>query len=120
MNYNFLRIIPMLFGFLFFISSSCNKLDLERDVPLCLQNKIDKIRKGNVNNPPSEVWKWIINGKTYYYITSDCCDQYNYLYGEDCDIVCAPDGGLSGNGDGNCFDTKEITTKTLVWKDSRD
>ncbi len=119
MTHNFLRTVPILFGFLVFISSSCNKLDLEKDVPLCVKNKIDEINNGEVNNSPSEVWEWIINEKTYYYITSDCCDQYNYLYDGDCEIVCAPDGGITGNGDGNCLETDEIVTKTLVWKDSR-
>jgi hypothetical protein len=99
--------------------SSCAKLDLNIDVPSCIEKKIRKIQKDGVNNPPAQVWKWVANGKTYYYITSDCCDQYNYLYDNNCIQVCAPDGGDSGNGDGKCPNFNGSIEKTLVWEDIR-
>ena len=81
---------------------------------------IDDIEKEEVRNPPTKVWKWEVDGSTYYYITSDCCDQYNYLYDENCNVVCAPDGGFTGTGDGNCPVFIEQIVSTLIWEDSRD
>lgn len=98
---------------------SCDKLDLLTEVPLCIEKEIKAIKKEEVRNPPAKVWKWEINGQTFYYITSDCCDQFNYLYDEDCNIVCAPDGGFSGMGDGNCPKFMGPIKQTLVWEDDR-
>ena len=99
--------------------TSCEKLDLAVDVPGCVKKQIKQIKNDPVRNPPAEVWQWKVDGKTYYYITSDCCDQYNYLYDDECDQVCAPDGGFSGTGDGNCLNFSGSIEKVLVWKDSR-
>lgn len=99
--------------------SSCEKLNLTVDVPSCIEKKIRDIKKEELRNPPAQVWKWEVDGNTYFYITSDCCDQYNYLYDKDCNVVCAPDGGFTGNGDGNCPDFNEEIVKTLVWEDDR-
>ena len=47
------------------------------------------------------------------------CDQFNYLYDSDCNIICAPDGGFIGTGDGKCPDFIEPIKKTLIWEDLR-
>ena len=101
------------------ILSSCKESDLTIDAPVCVETKIEEIINSEVNNPPTQVWKWEVDGKNYYYITSNCCDQYNYLYNENCDIVCAPDGGITGNGDGNCPEFTNEIVKTLIWEDER-
>lgn len=99
---------------------ACDKLDLYVDVPSCIENEIREIKKEEVRNPRAQVWKWEVDGSIYYYITSDCCDQYNNLYDEDCNIVCAPDGGFTGKGDGNCPDFIGEIKYTLVWEDDRE
>jgi len=106
----------VLLGFIF-LTTSCSKSDIH--VPNCIDTKIAALKNSPVQNPPAEVWKWVDNGKIYYYITSDCCDQYNYLYAEDCEIVCSPDGGFTGNGDGKCPEFSSEIVKTLIWKDAR-
>jgi len=46
---------------------------------------------------------WIAaDGVQYFFIKSDCCDQFDELYDADCNYVCAPSGGFSGGGDGQC------------------
>lgn len=98
---------------------SCKTSNLDIDATICIENKIDEILSNDVTNPPTQVWKWEVDDQIYYYITSDCCDQYNYLYTENCDILCAADGGITGDGDGNCpIFTTEIV-KTLIWEDKR-
>ena len=102
------------------IAANCKSSDTEDDaLPACIENKIAELLSNEVANPPTQVWKWEVDGKIYFYITADCCDQYNMLYSENCEIVCAPDGGLTGEGDGNCPDFKGEIVKTLVWQDNR-
>jgi hypothetical protein len=104
---------------LFLLLTGCSSTDINTDAPNCIQNKIDGIINNEVTSPPTEVWKWEVDTKTYYYFTSDCCDQYNYLFNDNCEVVCAPDGGIIGTGDKNCPEFKNPIKKTLIWKDSR-
>ncbi|WP_111709674.1 DUF6970 domain-containing protein [Lutibacter citreus] len=115
------RIIKYLFLIIVisFISKSCDKTVSEEEIPACIENKIETIMNNNVTNPPTEVWKWVDNGATYFHITSDCCDQYNYLYNKNCKVLCSPDGGFTGKGDGNCPVFTSNIVKTLVWQDDR-
>lgn len=114
-----ITIILFVFVGLGLFLSACEKLNLAVDVSSCIEEKIRDIKKEALLNPPVQVWKWEVDGNTYFYFTSDCCDQYNYLYDKDCNVVCAPDGGFTGNGDGNCPDFNEEIMKTLVWEDDR-
>ncbi len=102
-----------------FLQSGCRKTKPDGSVSPCLRDMIKKIRAEPVRNPPAQVWKWEADGKTYYYVTADCCDQFNYLYDENCRIVCAPSGGFTGRGDGKCPDFKGEIKKTLIWRDTR-
>lgn len=99
---------------------NCKSSDLDIEAPICIENKIEEILNNEVSNPPTQVWKWEVDGETYYYVTSDCCDQFNILYSKNCDIVCAPDGGFTGNGDGNCPDFNSEIIKSLIWVDDRE
>jgi len=101
------------------MSSNCTNSETGSNNLTCIDIKIKEILMNEVTNPPTQVWKWEDNGNTYYYITSDCCDQYNYLYTINCEIVCAPDGGITGNGDGNCPEFSSEIIKTLIWEDKR-
>jgi hypothetical protein len=92
---------------------------LAKDVPNCVEKKNKKIKNEEVRNPPAKVWEWKVDGATYYYITSDCCDQFNYLYDDNCNEFCAPDSGFTGGGDGNCPQFNGEIEKTLVWEDDR-
>ncbi len=102
-----------------FLQSGCSQTKLDGAVPSCIQRMIKKIKAEPVRNPPAQIWKWEADGKTYYYVTADCCDQFNYLYDDHCHVVCAPDGGFTGRGDGKCPDFKGEVKKTLIWQDRR-
>ncbi len=105
--------------FVFLVLWSCAKEDTQNTTPTCIEDKINQIKQERVRNPPASVWRWKTNTTTYYYITSDCCDQFNYLYDTMCNRICAPDGGITGKGDGKCPSFSTQTEKTLIWKDSR-
>ena len=57
------------------------------------------------------------NGNKVYLVTAPCCDQFNTVYDEQCNAICAPSGGITGNGDGKCPDFSVTATHVkLVWK----
>lgn len=98
---------------------SCDNSQTESTLPACIQEKITEIKNESVRNPPAQVWEWKDAGKVYYYITSDCCDQLNFLFDSNCSIVCSPDGGFTGTGNGDCPEFTKSIEKKLLWKDDR-
>jgi hypothetical protein len=98
---------------------SCEDLNLKKDVPNCIERKIRQFKKDAVDNPPKQVWEWKVNGTTYYYITGHGADCLHYLYDDNCKVVCAPDGGTFGTGDGKCPKFYPPMVKTLIWEDER-
>jgi hypothetical protein len=100
------------------LAVQCNKQQSE--IPTCIQAKIDQIKAQPKWNPPATVNEYIYQGKHVYLISSDCCDQYNQLVDENCNILCAPSGGITGKGDGKCADFSSASQFVkLTWKDSR-
>jgi len=100
-------------------SPSCLQIELNEEVPACIEHMIKQRRRAAVQNPPAEVWKWEVDGRVYYYFTGDCCDQFNELYDSECNYVCAPDGGVGGQGDGQCPVFGGPIEKSLIWQDPR-
>ena len=100
--------------------SACGKTDVPAGTPSCIKKKIRQINNDPVRNPPAEVWRYDYKGQKVYYIPPYCCDMYGDLYDSKCNLICHPDGGLSGNGDGNCTDFfASRTNGKLIWQDNR-
>jgi hypothetical protein len=109
-----------LFTLVIFLTIAAEKCKQEIMLPSCIQQKIDQIKKEPKWNPPAEVYEYSYNGKRVFYFSSNCCDQYNEVYDENCNYVCAPSGGYAGKGDNKCADFNEKAIKVrLVWKDER-
>ncbi len=108
---------------LFFSSAlsftSCMQKKLQDSSPACVTSIIEQAQKKAVQNPPTEIWEWKLDGKTYYYVNAPCCDQFSTLYDDQCQRVCAPSGGIAGKGDGRCPENIKNAEKKLLWKDSR-
>lgn len=86
----------------------------------CIDKKIARIKTEKKWNPPAEVNEYLYNGKKVYLFSADCCDQFNELYDAECNYICAPTGGITGNGDGKCADFRNSAQHVrLVWKDDR-
>lgn len=93
--------------------------DRDKDVS-CEASLISHLKTEPVRNPPAELWRYGIDGATYYYITAYCCDMYSDLYDENCTLICHPDGGITGSGDGKCGElTAGLAHGILVWRDER-
>ncbi len=100
------------------VLSKCTKE--KSTVPPCIQQKIEAIKAQPKWNPPAEVIEYVYNGKTVYGFSNDCCDQYYEVFDADCKMICAPSGGITGKGDGQCADFLEKATKVrVIYKDSR-
>lgn len=81
---------------------------------------ITQMENGPVGNPPLSLWRYTYNGRTVYYLPPQCCDQYSALYDEKHNRICAPDGGMTGNGDGRCADFyQKRSAQKLLWQDKR-
>lgn len=101
------------------LSFECNKNN--HDVPSCVEAKIAALKADPKQNPPAQVDEYLYNGKKVYLLNSPCCDQFNPLYDEDCNLICAPSGGITGRGDGKCADFSSAAKHIrLVWKDERE
>jgi hypothetical protein len=73
-----------------------------------------------VNNPPLSITECEYKDQTVYYVPPHCCDIPGIVYDLQGAEVCAPTGGLTGNGDGKCadfFDAKKDCR--TIWQDSR-
>lgn len=88
--------------------------------PDFIPTKIREILAKPKQNPAAEITEYQFQGQTVYLVSSDCCDQFNYLYSECGDVICAPSGGITGRGDGLCPDfATQATNPRLVWDDRR-
>jgi hypothetical protein len=103
----------LFFSIIFLLLASCvnNETVIPGWYPACVISLIKK------DNPPVEIRSFRYNNKTVYLAVADCCDQYNYVYDENCNLFCAPSGGITGKGDGKCPDFYDkATEETLIWK----
>ncbi|MCF0055011.1 DUF6970 domain-containing protein [Dyadobacter sp. CY356] len=104
-----------------FCVTGCENKEVEKiNAPDCIVERINTIKKETVRNPPAKVFSMTYNGSTVYYIPPSCCDAFSELLDENCNLLCSPDGGITGGGDGRCPDfRKNISNEKLVWSDDR-
>ncbi len=100
-------------------SSTINQVEPYSDLSW-LNLLIEKMQSEPVGNPPQSIWKYEYKNTTVFYVPPQCCDQYSVLYNINGNVLGAPDGGITGTGDGTLPDFFNLRTKEeLVWKDSR-
>jgi hypothetical protein len=88
--------------------------------PAFVDKLITQFKSDPVGNPPQSIWSSEYNGQVVYFIPAQCCDQYSTLYDSSGNVICAPDGGLTGKGDGKCPDFfSQRANEQVVWKDPR-
>jgi hypothetical protein len=88
--------------------------------PAWVDKLISQFEHDPVANPPLSIWRYDYNGQTVYFVPAHCCDIFSVVYTANGEVLCSPDGGLTGAGDGKCPDF--FTTRTgeqLIWQDSR-
>jgi hypothetical protein len=88
--------------------------------PAWVDDLIAQFTDAPVGNPPQSIWRYQYNGQDVYYVPAQCCDMFSTLYDASGNVLCAPDGGLDGRGDGKCPDFRDQRTgETLIWQDER-
>lgn len=86
-----------------------------------LTNLIQQLRQEKPANPPAKIYRYTYNGKVVYYLSGRCCDIPSKLYDEFGNVLCEPDGGITGKGDGRCTDFfEERSEETMIWEDKRE
>ena len=90
------------------------------EYPEWIISLVATFEKDPVGNPPQSIYQYLYNGEIVYYVPPQCCDQFSTLYDANGKVICAPDGGFTGRGDGKCSDFfQERKNEKLIWKDSR-
>ncbi len=85
-----------------------------------VEKTIDSLKNQALQYPPAEIWQYIYNDDTVYYFSPPCCDQFSSVYNTKGMLICHPDGGFTGKGDGLCPDFRiKSRHETLVFKDER-
>ena len=113
---------PLLF-LLIALFSSCHpkKETLQQPVnklPVCLQKKTEEYKKLEKKYRPAHITRYTYKEKPVYYIPARCCDVMSEVYSENCEIICHPEGGITGKGDGKCPDfLSERKDPVIVWED---
>ena len=88
--------------------------------PLWLRQRIQHILAVRKRNPTIRIVRYDYGGQAVYYESAPCCDQNSTVYDTKGNVLCHPEGGLTGKGDGQCanFD-KRKANEQLVWQDPR-
>ncbi len=89
-------------------------------LPTWLTSLIHQLEKEPVANPPAFIARYEYKREIVYYLPARCCDIWSTLYRADGTIVCHPDGGIAGRGDGRCpgFPAERVNEQ-IVWRDPR-
>lgn len=114
------KFTPLLLSLLFMNCKSTSAFPDNEGIPICIQQRIDSIKKEPQWNPPATVEEYTYKGERVFLFSADCCDQFSTLVDKNCNTICAPSGGITGKGDGKCNDFNEIAKLVkIVWKDER-
>ena len=88
--------------------------------PSWLGAVIAQLQRAPVANPPAMVTRYRYNGQTVYFVPQRCCDVASVLYSATGSVMCHPDGGITGRGDGQCPDFfAQRSEEHIVWRDAR-
>ncbi len=89
-------------------------------VPPWLAALIGQYAKAPAANPPLIVARYTYGGQVVYYVPPRCCDIWSDLYDARGAVLCHPDGGFSGQGDGHCADFfAKRADERIIWRDPR-
>ena len=73
---------------------------LSDGLPEWVKKIISEKESSPVENPPALIVRCESAETFVYYFPAPCCDQLSTLYNAAGDIICSPDGGITGKGDG--------------------
>lgn len=115
-----MKLLALIFTGVFLLQTPGFGTDAACSVPKCIQKLVKQYKSKPKQEPATAIYEYEYNGAKVYYVTAPCCDQMGTLYDAKCNILCHPDGGITGTGDGKCSDFNSTkTNEVLIWKDDR-
>jgi len=114
-----MKIQVLIFSIILVFLTGCSQTT-QTGNPDWIDRLIKKIESDPVGTPPLSIWRYEYNGQVVYFVPAHCCDIPSTLYDADGNVLCSPDGGIKGQGDGRCkgFFTDRVN-EMLIWQDSR-
>jgi hypothetical protein len=105
--------------FLILAGSAIVAADISKE-PEWVRDLVARLQSEPLANPPASLIRFDHAGKTYYYLPPRCCDIPSTLFDSEGKVMCAPDGGITGRGDGRCPDfVRELKNGVKIWEDQR-
>ncbi len=84
--------------------------------PEWLDELIEELESEPVANPELSITRYDYQGQVVYFLPPRDVDLFSDLYDADGNVICHPDGGISGSGDGRCPTFfEERTNGTVIW-----
>lgn len=93
-----------------------------QSLPAFIQEYIEEFLSAPVGDAPASIWKYSYRGDEVFYIpfVEICCDIPSEVRDSEGLLICQPEGGFTGDGDGRCQDFYQRRTKgEIVWRDPR-
>jgi len=85
--------------------------------PKFILDMITEFSKKSPQQQPESITRYIYKGQPVYYINPPCCDFFSKLYDVEGNLLGAPDGGITGRGDGTLKDFHKLRTDAYgIWK----
>ena len=89
-------------------------------LPAWITSLIRELESKPPANPPAFIGRYEFKGGVVYFLPQRCCDIPSTVYGTDGTVVCHPDGGFTGAGDGRCPEFfAERKDERIIWRDPR-
>ncbi|MGA1823986.1 MAG: DUF333 domain-containing protein [bacterium] len=89
-------------------------------LPSWLSQLIATLEQEPVANPPAKIIRYTYHDSIVYFVPQKCCDFPSILYDDQGTVLCNPDGGFTGRGDGRCPDFFSArTNEKIIWADER-
>ncbi|MGH8524069.1 MAG: DUF6970 domain-containing protein [Gammaproteobacteria bacterium] len=107
------KITYTLFFFPLLVFSGCDEIDFLEGAPHCIKGKIRKEKDECLE----KVYAYYYKGRKVYGLMMNCPNMPHCVYDKNCNSVCCPGGGVSGNGDGKCpVFSVQAKNETLIWQ----
>lgn len=91
-----------------------------KPLPSWLTSLMRQLESEPVANPPGFIARYEYKREVVYYVPPRCCDIASAVYRGDGTLLCQPEGGLAGTGDGRCADfVAERKNEQIIWRDPR-
>jgi len=102
---------------LMWISTACAQSNL----PPFVAKLITHFESAPLGASPDAVWRYRYKDASVYYLPRlACCDIMSRLYDASGKLICHPDGGVAGGGDGKCSDfIAKRKDGEQLWSDPR-